>query len=133
MATDRQRAEQRIQDDPTLEPRILDSLRHLPGTGPSQDEMYDLVAQFMGETQPDVDAAWEHLLEAGWNYHVALQAFYNTEPAGSELTDVGDLESDMEVASLADEMSDLESEDRLGEEGEPGTVTDTDTDTKTRR
>lgn len=132
MAENRQRAEQRIQDNPTLESRILDSIRNLPGTGPSQDEMYDLVARFMGETKPDVDAAWKHLLEAGWKYNVALQAFYNAEPAGSELTDVGDLESDMEAASLSDEMSDLQSEDHLGEEGESGTVTDTDTDTDTK-
>lgn len=126
MATNRQRAEQRILDDLTLEPRILNSIRNLPGTGPSQDEMYDLVARFMGETRPDVDAAWTHLLQAEWKFNVALQAFYNSEPAGSELSDVGDLESDMEAESLSDEMSDVESKDHAGEDSEPETVADTD-------
>lgn len=126
MATNRQRAEQRILDDLTLEPRILNSIRNLPGTGPSQDEMYDLVARFMGETRPDVDAAWTHLLQAEWKFNVALQAFYNSEPAGSELSDVGDLESDMEAESLSDEMSDVESKDHGAEDSEPGTVADTD-------
>ena len=93
--------------------------------------MYELVAQFMEETNTDVDTAWTHLLDAGWKFQLALEAFYNTEPQGSELTDMEDLESDMEdlegemeAAEISDEMTDLESEEEAGEMEDRGTVTD---------
>lgn len=140
MAANYRRAEQRAQEDPTLEPRILDSTRALPGAGPGQDEMYGLVARFVGETNIDVDAAWKYLMSAGWKFHLALEAFYNTEPQESELTDmenqdlegdmedlegdVGDQGSDMEATEISVEMTDLESEEEAGEVGDQRTVTD---------
>lgn len=125
MAVNCHLAEQRIHEDPTLQSRILSSVRDLPGNGLTQGEMYNIVARFMGETKPDVDAAWTHLLEAKWNFNVALQSFYNTEPEGPELTDVEELESYMETADSSSELSDLESEDEPDGVDNPRTITDT--------
>ncbi|KAA6406560.1 MAG: hypothetical protein FRX48_09615 [Lasallia pustulata] len=103
----------------------------LPGTGLSQSEMYDLVAQFMRETKNDVDTAFQYLKSAGWKSHLALNAFYRTETQDSALTDVEDLErdieeleSDLEGAELSDEMSVFSSDGEDGEVRDQGTVTD---------
>ena len=103
----------------------------LPGTGLSQSEMYDLVAQFMRETKNDVDTAFQYLESAGWKSHLALNAFYRTETQESALTDVEDLEkdiedleSDLEGADLSDEISVLNSDGENSEVRDQRTVTD---------
>ena len=105
MAANRRLAEEKAREDADLQESILRSLGDLPAGGLLHDEMYNMVARFAGETFVAVDAAWQYLIEAEWKFERALEAFYNAEPEGSDLTDVADLESEEEAEEVKEQRT----------------------------